>query len=152
MKNVFARALLATYPRAFRETHSEELTEFWVSQARERRYRGPLGGVRFVMNVGTDAVVAGLKMRWRESRKGEGMMKSMWTDLLYARRALMGAPHFSLVSRNSPWRELFMPYPGGPKQVYELFAQQHNISRGPEGIYVKPYDDRPGFGHEVSVA
>ncbi|MCH7990965.1 MAG: ABC transporter permease [Gemmatimonadetes bacterium] len=95
MKNVFARVLLASYPRDFRESHGEELAAFWVAQGKERRYRGPLGGVRFAINVGTDAVVAGLKMRWQESRKEEGLMKSMWTDLLYARRALMGAPLFS---------------------------------------------------------
>lgn len=98
MLNAFFRVLLWAYPRHFRDYHGEELTAFWASQVREQRYRGPLGGVRFIWGVGTDGLVSGCKMRWKGSNKGDGMMRSFWTDLLYARRALTGAPLFTVLA------------------------------------------------------
>ena len=59
-----------------------------------------------------------------------------------------GAPHFILATPNSPWCEMFMPPPGGPAQVYERFAEDNNISRGPAGVYMRP-SDRPGFGLDL---
>jgi L-rhamnonate dehydratase len=59
--------------------------------------------------------------------------------------------HFIFATSNSPWAELFLPPPGGPKQVYEMFEQQYGISRGPEGIYMRP-SNRPGFGREIEVS
>ena len=61
-----------------------------------------------------------------------------------------GAPHFIYATTNSPWCEMFMPAPGGPAEVYERFEQDNNITRGPEGIYMRP-SDRPGFGWELTV-
>lgn len=56
-----------------------------------------------------------------------------------------GAAHFIMANVNCPWAELFMPAPGGPPEVYKLYEEEHQISRGPEGIYMRP-PDRPGFG------
>jgi L-rhamnonate dehydratase len=61
-----------------------------------------------------------------------------------------GAAHFILATPNSPWCEMFMPAPGGPAEVYERFEQDNNITRGPEGIYMRPAA-RPGFGWELTV-
>ena len=61
-----------------------------------------------------------------------------------------GAPHFILASTNSPWCEMFMPPPGGPPEVYKRFEEDNHITRGPEGIYMRP-SERPGFGWELIV-
>ncbi len=61
-----------------------------------------------------------------------------------------GAPHFILATPNSPWCEMFMPPPGGPPEVYRRFEEDNNMTRGPEGIYMRP-SDRPGFGFELVV-
>lgn len=58
--------------------------------------------------------------------------------------------HFVMATTNSPWAELFMPAPGGPPEVYQRFEEDHNITRGPEGIYKRP-SDRPGLGWDVEV-
>lgn len=63
---------------------------------------------------------------------------------------LGGCPHFILATANSPWCEMFMPPPGGPAEVYQRFEEDNHITRGPEGIYMRP-SDRPGFGWELSV-
>jgi L-rhamnonate dehydratase len=52
--------------------------------------------------------------------------------------------HWILATVNSPWAELFMPAPGGPKEVYQKFEDEYLISRGPEGIYTRP-SEGPGF-------
>ncbi len=62
----------------------------------------------------------------------------------------VGAPHFILATPNSPWCEMFMPPPGGPPEVYRRFEEDNNMTRGPEGIYMRP-SDRPGFGFELVV-
>jgi L-alanine-DL-glutamate epimerase-like enolase superfamily enzyme len=59
-----------------------------------------------------------------------------------------GAMHFILATTNSPWCEMFIPAPGGPPEVYRRFEEDNGITRGPEGIYVRP-SDRPGFGFEL---
>lgn len=64
---------------------------------------------------------------------------------------LNGAIHFTMATVNAPWAELFLPAPGGPKEVYQLFEENYNISKGPEGIYMRP-PDRPGWGWEIEVA
>jgi L-rhamnonate dehydratase len=64
---------------------------------------------------------------------------------------LSEAVHFIMATTNAPWAELFMPAPGGPKEVYELWAEQYNVSKGPEGVYMRP-PDRPGFGWDFIVA
>lgn len=64
---------------------------------------------------------------------------------------LNGSSHFILSHVNSPWAELFLPPPGGPKEVYQLFEENYNITRGPEGIYMRPHD-RPGFGWDYVVS
>jgi L-alanine-DL-glutamate epimerase-like enolase superfamily enzyme len=63
---------------------------------------------------------------------------------------LNGAIHWIIANVNAPWAELFMPAPGGPKEVYQLWEEQYQISRGPEGIYTRP-SDRPGFGWDIEV-
>jgi hypothetical protein len=35
--------------------------------------------------------------------------------------------------------------------VYRRFAEDNQITRGPEGIYMRP-SERPGFGWEFEVA
>jgi len=61
-----------------------------------------------------------------------------------------GGAQFILATANSPWCEMFMPPPGGPPEVYQRFEEDNNITRGPEGIYMRP-PDRPGFGWEFTV-
>ena len=61
-----------------------------------------------------------------------------------------GAPHFIFATTNSPWCEMFLPAPGGPPEVYKRFEEENSITRGPEGIYMRP-SDRPGFGWELVV-
>ena len=63
---------------------------------------------------------------------------------------LNGAIHWTIANVNAPWSELFLPAPGGPKEVYSLFEEIYNISRGPEGIYMRP-PDRPGWGWDFDV-
>jgi L-rhamnonate dehydratase len=58
--------------------------------------------------------------------------------------------HFIAATVNSPWAELFMPAPGGPKEVYARYEEDYQISRGPEGIYTRP-SDKPGFGWDFVV-
>ncbi len=61
---------------------------------------------------------------------------------------LNGAIHWTISHVNAPWAELFIPAPGGPKVVYDLWEEQYEVSRGPEGIYTKPHD-RPGWGWDT---
>jgi len=61
-----------------------------------------------------------------------------------------GAAHYILATANSPWCEMFMPPPGGPPEVYQRFEEENGITRGPEGIYMRP-PDRPGFGWDLLV-
>ena len=58
--------------------------------------------------------------------------------------------HFIMATPNSPWAELFMPPPGGPKEVYDRYEEENMITRGPEGIYVRP-SDAAGFGWDFLV-
>ncbi|HEU0123364.1 MAG TPA: enolase C-terminal domain-like protein [Bryobacteraceae bacterium] len=64
---------------------------------------------------------------------------------------LNGSTHFTISHVNAPWAELFLPAPGGPKEVYQLFEENYSISRGPDGIYMRP-PDRPGWGWDIEVA
>ena len=61
-----------------------------------------------------------------------------------------GCPHYIFATPNSPWCEMFLPPPGGPAEVYQRFEEENGITRGPEGIYMRP-SDRPGFGWELAV-
>jgi L-rhamnonate dehydratase len=63
---------------------------------------------------------------------------------------LNGAIHWTMANVNAPWAELFLPAPGGPKEVYSLFEEIYNVSRGPEGIYMRP-PDRPGWGWDFEI-
>jgi L-rhamnonate dehydratase len=62
-----------------------------------------------------------------------------------------GGGHFVLANTNTPWCEMFLPWPGGPNEVYERFEEDNQITRGPEGIYMRP-PNRPGFGFELRPA
>ena len=59
--------------------------------------------------------------------------------------------HWIYASTNAPWAELFMPAPGGPKQVYEMYEAEYMITRGSNGIYTRP-SDKPGFGWDWEIA
>ena len=59
--------------------------------------------------------------------------------------------HFILATVNSPWAECAMPFPGGLPEVYRQYEEDLQITRGPEGIYIKP-TDRPGFGYDLVVS
>ncbi|MBK5292049.1 MAG: L-rhamnonate dehydratase [Acidobacteriia bacterium] len=63
---------------------------------------------------------------------------------------LNGAVHFTIANVNAPWSELFLPAPGGPPEVYKMFEEIYNISRGPEGIYMRP-PEQPGWGWNMEV-
>ncbi|MFN7936031.1 MAG: enolase C-terminal domain-like protein [Bryobacteraceae bacterium] len=63
---------------------------------------------------------------------------------------LNGAIHWTIANVNAPWAELFLPAPGGPKEVYKIHEEQYQISRGPEGIYTRPRE-LPGFGWDTEV-
>ena len=65
--------------------------------------------------------------------------------------ARAGASHFIFATSNGPWCEMFMPPPGGPDEVYERYEHDYNITRGPEGIYMRP-PERPGFGLELRTS
>jgi L-rhamnonate dehydratase len=58
--------------------------------------------------------------------------------------------HYIMATTNSPWAEVFMPPPGGPDEVYRRYEEDNLITRGPEGIYVRP-SEKPGFGLELEV-
>ena len=64
---------------------------------------------------------------------------------------LNGSSHFIISHVNAPWAELFLPPPGGPKEVYQLFEENYSITRGPEGIYMRP-PERPGFGWDYVLS
>lgn len=59
--------------------------------------------------------------------------------------------HFTMATPNAPWSEMFLPPPGGPPEVYRRFEEDNQVTRGPEGIYMRP-SERPGFGWELEVA
>ena len=89
-----------------------------------------------------------------------GLTELRWIDALARREKLPviphggwrgGSLHFVFANSNTPWCEMFLPAPGGPQEVYEQFEAEHQITRGPEGIYTRP-PDRPGFGFEVKPA
>jgi L-alanine-DL-glutamate epimerase-like enolase superfamily enzyme len=61
-----------------------------------------------------------------------------------------GAADFDFANRNTPWCEMILRWPGGPKEVYERFEEENPITRGPEGIYMRP-PERPGFGFELKT-
>ena len=63
---------------------------------------------------------------------------------------LNGSIHWMISHVNAPWAELFIPAPGGPKQVYQMWEEQYRITRGPEGIYTQP-PELPGWGWETEV-
>ena len=63
---------------------------------------------------------------------------------------LNGAVHFTMATVNAPWAELFLPAPGGPPEVYKMFEEIYSISRGPDGIYMRP-PELPGWGWNIEV-
>lgn len=61
------------------------------------------------------------------------------------------AIHYIMATTNCPWAEMFMPAPGGPKEVYDLWAEQYSLSKGPEGVYMRP-SEKPGFGWDFTAS
>ncbi len=89
-----------------------------------------------------------------------GLTEMRWIDALARRERIPliphggwrgGAAHFVLANENTPWCEMFLPAPGGPQEVYQQFEDEQQITRGPEGIYMRP-PNRPGFGFELKPA
>jgi L-rhamnonate dehydratase len=60
------------------------------------------------------------------------------------------AVHFIMATTNSPWAEMFMPAPGGPEIVYKRYEEDNNLTRGPEGIYMRP-SEGPGIGWDFEA-
>jgi L-rhamnonate dehydratase len=91
-------------------------------------------------------------MRWcgglSELRRIAAMATAENIPVILHGGARAGASHFILATKNSPWCEMFMPPPGGPDEVYERYEEDYNITRGPEGIYMRP-PDLPGFGLDL---
>ena len=58
--------------------------------------------------------------------------------------------HFIMATVNCPWAEMFMPPPGGPKEVYERFVEDNRITKGPDGIYMQP-SEAAGLGWDILV-
>ena len=58
--------------------------------------------------------------------------------------------HFTMATVNAPWSEMFMPSPGGSKEVYRQWGEQNMVTRGPEGIYTQP-SEKPGFGWDIAI-
>ena len=86
-----------------------------------------------------------------------GLTELRWIDALARQHKIPviphggwrgGAAHFVFANSNTPWCEMFLPWPGGPKEVYDRFEEDFQISRGTEGIYMRP-SDQPGFGFDV---
>jgi L-rhamnonate dehydratase len=61
-----------------------------------------------------------------------------------------GAAQWSISHVNAPWVEMFMPAPGGPKEVYEMYKEDYEITRGPEGLYMHP-PRKAGWGLDLQV-
>ncbi len=58
------------------------------------------------------------------------------------------ATHLVMATPASPWAEFFWHPEGGPDELYELWEEEHRITRGPEGVYTQPREV-PGFGWDV---
>lgn len=89
-----------------------------------------------------------------------GLTELRWIDALARARKVPviphggwrgGSAHFVYANENTPWCEMFLPWPGGPKEVYDRFEEENGITRGPEGISMRP-PERPGFGFELKPA
>jgi L-rhamnonate dehydratase len=85
-----------------------------------------------------------------ELRKIAAMGAAYDTSVIPHVGGVQDCVHFIMATTNAPWAELFMPPPGGPKAVYEQWAEESQITRGPEGIYTRP-NERPGFGWQIDV-
>ncbi len=86
-----------------------------------------------------------------------GLSELRWIDMLARANKTQviphggwrgGGAHFVFSNENTPWCEMFLPWPGGPKEIYDRFEEDNGITRGPEGIYMRP-SDRPGFGLQL---
>ncbi len=63
---------------------------------------------------------------------------------------LNGAIHWIMANVNAPWAEMFMPPPGGPKEVYDIWTERYHVTRTPNGLAMRPPDE-PGFGWDLEV-
>lgn len=89
-----------------------------------------------------------------------GLTEMRWIDALARANNIQviphggwrgGAAHFVFSNENTPWCEIFLPWPGGPQEVYDRFEEENGITRGSEGIYMRP-SDQPGFGFDIMPA
>ena len=58
--------------------------------------------------------------------------------------------HFSISTVNARWAEMFMPLPGGSREVYQRWEEDNHVTRGPEGVYTQP-GEGPGFGWDFEA-
>jgi len=61
------------------------------------------------------------------------------------------ALHYLISAPQLAWGETSLPPPGGPEIVYKSWEEDHNVTRGPEGIYVRPSAE-PGLGWKFQVS
>jgi len=63
-----------------------------------------------------------------------GLTEMRWIDALARSREIPviphagwrgGSAHFVFANKNTPWCEMFLPWPGGPKEVYERFEEEN---------------------------
>ncbi len=89
-----------------------------------------------------------------------GLSELRWIDALARTKKIPviphggwrgGAAHFVFANENTPWCEMFIPWPGGPDEVYKRFEEENQITRGPEGVYMRPLE-LPGFGFDLKPA
>ncbi len=108
------RVLLWCYPRSLRRTFGRELWQFVARQRMERRYRGRRwggGGLRFWTDVVFDAVLTGLRMRWRallDRRTSQRRphlktarridIQGILQDIRVSARSLLRAPTYTVVA------------------------------------------------------
>ena len=106
------RVLLWCYPRSLRRTFGRDLWQFVARQRMEHCYRERRGGgLRFWTDVVFDAVLTGLRMRWRalfdRRTSQQGLrFKSAWRidvhgviqDIRVSVRSLLRAPTYTVVS------------------------------------------------------
>ena len=59
---------------------------------------------------------------------------------------LNGAVQWSISHVNGPWAELFMPPPGGPKEVYDLFDENYEVTEVRRDSICTRRENRMGVG------
>jgi L-alanine-DL-glutamate epimerase-like enolase superfamily enzyme len=102
------------------------------------------------------AIITSFRRAWRSttpeaSRRTKTLLAAAYDiPVIPHGGGLNGSTHYSIATVNAPWAELFLPAPGGPREVYQMFEENYAITRGPEGIYTRPLE-LPGWGMDPEV-